>query len=92
MAANEYQFGTSKIYMPSLSNAYHLDLNRQLKWLKSENIFKSLLLKFVRAIVRNKFPESFMIIFKRRDTVHRRDIRKKNHLVKLDLTQIMETE
>ena len=62
---------------------YHTNnLYRELKLLKSEDIFNSLLLQFVHRTVRNNCPEPFKDYFKTRETVHGFDTRNKNDLVK----------
>ena len=49
---------------------YHTNnLYWELKLLKSEDIFNSLLLQFVHCIVRNNYPETFKDYFKTRETV-----------------------
>ena len=46
---------------------YHTNnLHRELKLLKSEDIFNSLLLQFVHRTVRNNYPEPFKDYFKTR--------------------------
>ena len=72
---------------------YHTNnLYRELKLLKSEDIFNSLLLQFVHRTVRNNCPKPFKDYFKTRETVHGFDTRNKNDLVKIVLRQIMENE
>ena len=68
------------------------NLYRELKLLKSEDIFNSLLLQFVHRTVRNNCPEPFKDYFKTRETVHGFDTKNKMILLKIVLRQIMENE
>ena len=62
---------------------YHTDsLYGELKLLKTEDVFNSLILQFVHQVMKNNCPAPFKDYFKSRETVHGRDTRNKHDLIK----------